>query len=40
MKFERKKNDENKTLEPVEETSGRSKLSAEGPENGNAFAVS
>ena len=37
MKLERKKNDENKTLDPVEETSGGSKLSDEGPENGNAL---
>ena len=37
MKFEREKNDENKTLDPVEETSEGSKISDEGPENGNAL---
>ena len=37
MKFEREKNDENKTLDPVEENSEESKLSDEGPETVNVI---
>ena len=37
MKFEREKNDENKTLDPVVENSEGSKLLKEGSKTGNAI---